>query len=68
MVKEDTAIIMDVCIKAKLKTMRPMDSGFIMILFKDTNTMESGKMTYLMEKEKKSSKMAHIMRETFFME
>lgn len=68
MVRDGIVIIMVVCMKGIYRTMKPMDWEFITIHSKDMNTTVNGKMMSHMVKEKKSSKMAHIIKENSFME
>lgn len=57
------SIIMVAFMKETFSTIKLMEMEHIMILSKHINIMDSGKMTLLMEKEKKNSKMDHIMKE-----
>lgn len=65
--KGGIVIITAAYMKARYRTIKPMDWAFIMTLFKDMSIMESGKMMFHMEREKKSLKTVHIMKVNFFM-
>jgi hypothetical protein len=66
--KVDIYTIMDVFIKEILKIIKQMDLELILILFKNINILDNGKMMYHMEKENKNSKMDPITKEDSFKE